>query len=126
MKYTVKQYAQALMEALEENESAQRNKILKSFLLLLRRNNDWSKLDSIIKQVEKKYLRKIGKKKVLIEFVGALSVKIKERIKDILGTNILLVEKENPKILAGLKIFIEDEILIDASARTRLDCLFND
>ena len=125
MKYSPKQYASALLLALGEKSSAERKKILHKFLSLVSKRGDSSRLGMIMKEAEKQYLRGAGLKKVILESADSVSAKIKKEVEEILGKNIILEEKLNPDLLAGIKILVDNELLIDASAETQVRKLFS-
>src|SRR3989344_5780051 len=124
MKYSPRQYAQAIYAALEREKEKQRPESWKKILLILRRNGDMNKLPAILRSFEKVYLEEEGLQKVEIETVSPLGSDLEKEIKNVLGKKLLLNKKINPKLLAGLTIMINDEILIDGSAKRRLDRIF--
>ncbi len=124
MKYSPRQYAESLYLALDKKSDRQRRDLWKRVLLLLRRNGDMAKLPAILRSFEKVYLEKEGLQKVEIETVSPLSADLEKEIKNILGKKLLISKKLNPGLLAGLTIMINDEILIDASAKRQLDNIF--
>ncbi len=89
--------------------------------MLLRKNRDLARLERILKEFEKQWLRESGLRKVEIESAAPASGKLKEEIKKILGEKILFSEKVNAGILAGVKILVDGELMIDASAKRQLD-----
>lgn len=125
MKYTNKQYASALLEALKDKDEGARKEVLARFLSLLTKNRARKHLDSILKEAERQNLHNAGLRKVDIEFPHSLSDDTRQEIKESLGGEVFFKEKQNPDLLAGIKILIDDEILIDASAKRRLDNIFS-
>lgn len=125
MKYSARQYAAALLAALQDRPEAERKRFLKRFLILVREKGDSRRLGVILREVEKQNLQELGLKKVLAEAPEPLTPQIKKEMEKILGKDILLQEKINPDLVAGIKILINDEILIDASARAQLRRLFS-
>lgn len=125
MRYTNKQYAAAFLSALKDKSGKERTEILRRFLTLLQKNKDWPRLNLILREAEKFYLRKSGLKKVFLETAQPASPNVKKEVEKILGRKIVLSEKINPAILAGIKILVDDELLIDSSAQSRLRKLFS-
>lgn len=123
MKYTPQQYAVALYAVLKGKSQTGRKEALKRFLLLLQKQRITFKLPQILREVEKQYLKEKGMQKVEVE-VAASKKNLKQEIEKILGSKILFEEKENPELLAGIKILINDEVLVDASAKRGLELLF--
>src|SRR3989344_1352795 len=119
MKYSAKQYAAALKLALKGKDAQQRREIIKRFLRILRKNRAGGKLSSILKDLEMQYMHDSGLSKVRVEAASPLSSKIKSEIEKIFGKKLYLEEKTNPELLAGLKILVDGEVFIDASAKPR-------
>lgn len=124
MNYTSQQYAQALFKTLAGKTSQERSPITKQFLVLLSRRGKLKHLGSIMREFEREELKHARVRKVLLETPESLGGKVKREVEAILGKNLYLKEKINPTLLAGIKILIDDEILIDASASSRLQKLF--
>lgn len=124
MKYTARQYGEALFVSLKEKSGAERKAILKKFLSILRRNRDMHSLGLILKEAEERLLKEENIRKVDVESAAPLSENIRKEIENIMRKNILLKERVNPDLLAGIKMLMDGEILIDATAKRRLDKLF--
>lgn len=125
MRHSPKQHASALLLAMADKSPEERKKILRQFLSLLSRRGDSPRLGLILREVERQYLREAGLKKVVLEAPNAVPAKVKKEVEGILGKNLLIQEKINPRILAGIKVLVNDELLIDASAETQLRKLFS-
>ena len=124
MKYRPEQYAQALLAACHEKSDVEQKKIVKRFVQLLARHQATSKTHAICAAYEKLELRNKGMRSVRLETASLASEKLKNEIHRVLGKNIHIKEVVNPDLLGGLKILIDDEILIDASARRQMEELF--
>jgi len=124
MKYTAKQYAGAIIEALEGKNLKAQKEIMERFLRLIVKNGDWGLRSAILIALEKLILKKKDLKKVCVEAPQEISVTLKSEIEKIFGRRIHLFQKINPSLLGGIKILIDDEVLIDASARKQIDKMF--
>ncbi len=124
MKYRPAQYAEALYDALEGKGPEDRRTIARSFARVLSRHRMTAKTSAILASYEKLSLGRHGMHKVRIESEAPVSEQTRKEIREILGTKIHFEEQENPALLAGMKILVDDELLIDASARRQLDNLF--
>jgi len=124
VKYYPRQYALALRAALKEKTAKEQKNILRHFLRLIVKNKDLSKLNLIINEVEREGRKTKGILKVEISSSHLPSEGFKTKLKKILGKKIFFVDKIDPNLLAGLKILIEDETLIDATAKNQLVRLF--
>ena len=124
MKYSVRQYALALSSALKAKKTADAKKIIHNFLRILSRNGDQNKIDLITKEVERQERVKKNIYKVELASSTKISSHLKEEIEKILGKKIDFTEKIDTDIYAGLKILVEDELLIDATAKSQIAKIF--
>lgn len=120
MKYHPREYAAALVAALEKKSLAEQKEITRNFVKLLHKYGDGAKVASVSREFERRYLAAAGLKKALIESADPTGGKLKNEIEKILGGNILFREIINPRLIAGIKILINDEVLVDASAQTQI------
>lgn len=125
MRYSIKQYALALLTSLERKKGKERKKIICNFLNLLTGSGDQTKLELIIKEAEKTARRKRGIYKVELTSPTKISAKLKKEIEKIIGKKIIFAEKIDAEVSAGLKILIEDETLIDATAKSQIAKIFS-
>ena len=124
VKYSNKQYAAALLASFDHASADKQKVVIKNFIALLKRSGVYGKRNEILKEAEKLYFKHKGVHKVDVETAGKPSENLKKEIESALGKNIVLRETVNPEILGGIKILIDDENLIDGSARTQLSKLF--
>ena len=124
MKYRIQQYAQALYEAMEGKKPLEQKEIVKRFVALLARQRVLGKMRLIIAACEKIILQKTDMRKVRIESASPITEKLKKEIGEILGKKVYLEETENPNLLAGIKILVDNELLINASAQRQLEKIF--
>jgi F0F1-type ATP synthase delta subunit len=124
MRYTPRHYAEALYLAIKETSPAGKTKILKQFLSVVQKHNDWRKIHAILHSFEKVYLEKEGLRTVMIEYVDVMPKGLKEAIARQLGSKLIFEERRDSELYAGVRIFVNNEILIDASARRILQAMF--
>ncbi|MBI4224710.1 MAG: F0F1 ATP synthase subunit delta [Candidatus Sungbacteria bacterium] len=124
MKYRPAQYAQALHSALKDAPISKQKEIIRRFAALLGRHRMSGKSDLVIAAYEKIVLRETGMRKVRIESAAPASEQLKKEIQAVLGKKIFIEAKTNPELLAGIKILVDDELLIDASAKRQLERIF--
>lgn len=125
MRFTIFQYARALHDALENATTDEdRAKMIRRFLLLLRIHSASGNLSRILSAVEKFYCRSRGLRKIAVETSSGLSNTARGEIRKIFGENIVLDEVVLPELLAGIRITVDDELLIDASGKRQLEYLF--
>lgn len=121
MRYGSAQYAEALQGALKGKKETEQQAIVRRFAAVLARHRMLGKADAILAAYEKLTLRAQGARRVKIESASPASDQLKKDIRKILGAEIYFEEKENADLLAGVKILIDDELLIDASGRRQVD-----
>jgi F0F1-type ATP synthase delta subunit len=124
MKYKTQHYAEALYGALKGKTALEQKEILKRFIRTLDKNKDRSKLNLILRNVEKEYLKSSGLCKIDLETVDGATESLKENIKSVVGQAIF-TEKKNKDLGAGVKMLVNDHILIDATAENYLRKIFN-
>ena len=125
MRYGTEQYARALMDALADAKPTMRPAMIRRFLTLLRKNKDTRRLGAILRKAEKQSLADQGLHKVALTSASALAPKVKKEIAATLDKKPLWEETVDPALLGGIRILINDDLLIDASARRRLDRMFH-
>ena len=124
MKYSNKQYANSLLSALEGKSAKTQGEAIRKFLVILQRNGDGAKKNQILEEVRREYFKKSGMHKVDVEMAAQAPASLKKDIESALGKSIVLKEIMNPAVIGGIKILIDDEVLVDASIRTQLDRMF--
>lgn len=125
MKYSPRQYAKALLLILAERKPPEQKELIRRFLLLLSKKGDRSRLGLIVREFEKQHLAALKIKKVQLESVDPVPARVKKEMETLLGHNLLFQEKINPVLIAGIKILVNDELLIDASAATQISRIFS-
>lgn len=120
MRYTDAQYAAALVGALEQKPEKKRAEIIGGFLRLLARNKDTRRLGLILGAAERIRLKKQGLSRVSVTSASPLAKKARDSITGLAGRKAVIEESADPGLLAGIRITIDDEVLIDASGRRRL------
>jgi F0F1-type ATP synthase delta subunit len=124
MKPSIKQYALALLLALGGQSEKKQKEIIRKFLILLTKNRAWSRLEAVLKEVERLHLKETGLAKVHVETASPISEGLRKEIEKVFGKKISLSSKINPGLFAGIKIIVNDEIMVDASAKKQLDKIF--
>jgi len=117
MKNKIKIYAKALAEYMAKGMT---EKEIAKFLDFLAKNGDMRKAKEILALAENLYIKKTGKRKVILETARKADLK---NLKSILKKGDIIEEKINSELLAGIKIIINDEQL-DLSMQKKLNNLF--
>lgn len=148
MKYTVTQYSEALAAAFADAAADKRPQLIRRFLHLLQKNRDAKLLAAIIRKTERRWFGDQNLHKVAVASASPLTLAVKKEIEAALdspphlltecpyppctypkgrcgGKKPVWEETIDPSLLGGIRILIDDETLIDASARRRLDRMFS-
>lgn len=122
MKYSPKIYAGGLLSAMEEKKPS--SGMVSNFLNILRRNGDFYKLPEVLREAE--ILMRKTQKITKIEVVGARSFGsgFKQKLTDRFGPKADISFSIKPELIGGVVIKLDDETVIDASVKRRLDKLF--
>lgn len=124
MKYSVKQYASALLAALQGKTGQERGRVIANFFKILQKNADFGKRKSVVQEMRREYFRQNGIATAKVETADGAPEHIKKELETALGREVVLEERIDPGILGGIKILIDDETLMDASLKTMIDKAF--
>ncbi len=126
MKFSVKQYSEALYQTLAETKPSDADKVINNFIRILNQNGDLHYYETIIQEYENYDRDQKGIKEV--EITTASTVKLNstlvKELNDILESNIELKQKVDESLIGGVVVKIEDT-LIDASIKGQLNKLKN-
>jgi F0F1-type ATP synthase delta subunit len=124
-RYTPKQYASALFESLSE-KGANVDAVVKGFVKMLVGNYDKALLPKILMQFKKLERTKAGRPEVVLTSARPLEKSVIADVKKKVGENSGITEVVNPKVLGGVRILINDEVVIDGTYRTRVRRMVED
>lgn len=124
MRYAIRQYATALLRVIKDKSGKKQQDALRNFIQIIRQNRDFSRLASIIREIERQYLQETGFKKIEIESAAPISPEIKKEISRLVGEKVFMEESIRQELLAGIKIIVNEEFLIDASAKKQIKRFF--
>ncbi len=122
MKYPVHAYADAFLSLIEEHPE-KKSEIVKGFARTLQASGDAENVDKIIACVEEKMARKEGRAKIKIYSARILPDALVQKIKNAFGKDALVSHVIAPEIIAGVKIVVNDEIMIDATLKKKLELI---
>lgn len=123
MKYKSKQYAKRLSEVMVK-PGVDAKKISDNFLKLLQKNGDMKKAKEIVFLAENLFIKKTGRRKVILETARRIHPKQKELVMSVASKGDIVEEKISPELLAGIKIIINSKQL-DLSMQRKINNLFN-
>ena len=117
MKFSSKQYAQALYEALQATKDY--DKVVDNFVKILAQNGDLSKHAEIEREFKLLEMKEKGIKEVDVTFAKEHNPKILDQLNSVVGSKMEFKTKIDEGILGGVVIRVDDT-LIDASLETQL------
>ena len=124
MKYSPAIYSKALMGAIAGETEAVQEKIVESFVKLLKRSGDIEKIDNIMSVIEKATIKKKGGRTVDVIVPRKIPEALLSKIKNSFTAKDKITIKIDEKIISGVKIIIDDEKIIDNSLATTLKRMF--
>jgi len=119
-RYTPKQYATALFESLNE-KGVKTDVVVKSFAGVVAKNYDRALLPKIVMQLKKLERSKGGVHEVVLTSARPLEKTVIAEIKKKVGEGSHIKEVVDESVLGGLKILINDEMVIDGTYRARIN-----
>ena len=125
MKYTSRMYGVALVSLLKGKSLTEQKVIVRRFVRVMRKNCDWARRARIMRAVQRQWLKDQGLTHIRIESPEPLAKDAEKEIKKIFGGAVFLDAHTAPGLLAGIRILIDEETLIDATARRGMDRLFS-
>jgi len=123
MKYTTKDYANALVELLSDKKITDK-KVSQGFIKLLERQNDLKKSKEIIELAEFLLAKKNKKKSITFETARKLLDSQKKILLKLTENGDIITEKINPELIAGVKIIVDNEKQLDQTLLKKINSLF--
>jgi F0F1-type ATP synthase delta subunit len=124
MRYSLNNYINALVGALQETPNEKKDIILTNFVKLIEKNGDISKRDKIIEAVHRKFVNMSGGKWVSVELARKASEPRMRLIKEMFTAKDHVIFYINPELKAGIRITINGEEELDNSLNNKLKKLF--
>lgn len=120
MKYSAKQYAQALYDSLKEAKDV--DLVFRNFYGILLRNNDLKLINKIIEKIEE--IDKEERGVIEVELTSAKEIDKASvlEIGNLIGEKVEIKQTIDPSLITGLKLQIND-LLIDGSIKAKLNKL---
>lgn len=124
MKLTPLQYAAALAAVITDKTSAERKQIAGRLFRHLARARALRHRERIVREAGRIMRKQKGMVSATIESAAPVTVQTRRAIGHALGKKTVIAEIADPRLLAGVRILIDEEMLIDATALRRLTTLF--
>lgn len=126
MKYSLKNYGQALADAVLEKDNRSQGDLARNFVKMLRRSGDETHADKIIKEAERILRREDGAKAVVFESARPLGAVQRKSLTVFSKSGDTISYRTDPRLIAGVRILVDDEKEFDGSLKGKLDKLFQD
>jgi F0F1-type ATP synthase delta subunit len=123
MKYPAHIYAKALAGAITA-PGARAEAIAKNFMALLAKNGDEGHAKKILEEAARFARGQEGIHKIVLESARPLTAKQKKELTQFVKPSDVIQERVNPELVAGMRIFIDDEREFDSSLKGKLDTIF--
>ena len=124
MIYKAKNYAELLLSLTEDKAEAEQTTIIQKFVRLLKKHNVLHYASPIIREFDRLYRVRHGITKVNIESARELNKQQRVEINKNLPVDSQITTQVKPELLGGIKLIINDSLLIDGTLKHRLDQLF--
>lgn len=125
MKYSPHLYAKAFAEAGSRRLSPQEESALvRNLIALVKKNGDSHQLKKIAAYAERMLREKSGKRKVTVESARPLKAPPEKIFAQFLRASDILEKKIEPRLIAGIKITVNDAEQLDISLSRKLKKLF--
>lgn len=124
MKYSPRFYAKALMKALAEEGEGKSAVLVKNLSALVKKNGDEARFNKIIAEFVGQ-LEAAGKIRTLtVASARPLTDSMAKLVEAIVRPGDLLKKTIEPRMIAGLKVTLNNERQFDASLKGKIDKLF--
>ena len=123
MNHQTYQYARALLEMRETYGEKRIETLANKFVQFLKKRGTLSLGFAILREYERLRRQKLGIRSIVVATAMAPSPDLSERVKAMLGGTLEIEECYEPSLLAGMRIIVNDELMIDGSLKSHIDSL---
>ncbi len=124
MRYSIRNYAQALADVSQEAHAKDAHDIQKNFLELLRRSGDEAHLGKILVEAERIMRAKDGSKHFVVTMARKQKSSGHEILKHLVRPHDVVTESIDSTLVAGIRVTMNDEMVFDGSLKTKLNAMF--
>jgi F0F1-type ATP synthase delta subunit len=123
MKYSIRDYAKALDQALAGSKT-NGQAVATNFIALVQRNGDGERLKKILDETERLGRRKTGLREVFVESARPLGKAQEKMIEKFIKSGDTAHYAVDPSLVAGVRITVDGEMQFDGTLKAKLDQLF--
>lgn len=124
MKYSPQTYAEALESVLATTPAGEEDQVLKDFAAVIKKHGDQGSGEHIAHAFEALSVRKDGGRMVILETARVLPDLELDKLKKSFGPKDRLTIKQNPELVAGVRIIIDSERELDMTMAGKLEKMF--
>jgi F0F1-type ATP synthase delta subunit len=124
MKYALKNYGQALAEAILEDRNSQQGDVARNFMKMLGKNGDEVHAEKILREAERILRKADGIRSVVFESARPLGAAQERSLGAFSKPGDVVSRRIDPRLIAGVRVLIDDEREFDGSLKGKLDKLF--
>jgi len=125
MRHKTEDYAKVLAAIISEPLTAEEErKVVANFFFLLKKNGDSRGAKKIIDAAEKLLRKKSGGRKIVLESARPLKEPAGRILAGVARAGDEIEEVVNPKLIAGIKVTVNDESQFDGSLSRKLEKMF--
>ncbi len=123
MKYRRIAVARAFVEAITEHP-AKADHLIKNFVKFLYEKRLWKDAVKIIADIERLLLKKRGGRKILVETAAPLGEKARRDLEAGFNNTDVVYYAIEPRHMAGVRITVDDGLVIDGTLNAKLKKMF--
>ncbi len=124
MKYPAHIYAKALVELMADAAESKHEGIARKFVALVEKNGDGMHLKKILEEAARLERGRMGIRKVVLESERPLTPTQKKKLMQFTTKEDVIQERIDPALVAGARIFVDDELEFDGSLGGKLNAIF--
>lgn len=124
MRYSADNYAKALLAAVEGKSAEEQKSVMRRFLAAVKKFGDEKNLPKILTALELAVTKEHGGREVVMESAREIPAGLRKELEAKFTSEDLIRERTNPTLIAGIRILIDGEWMVDASLKRRLEKLF--
>lgn len=126
MKYPAHIYAQALVELMADAEKKKHEDIGRRFIALVAKYGDEVHLQKILEEAARLERGRMGIRKVVLESARPLTPVQRKKLEHFATKEDVVQERVDPALVAGARIFVDDEMEFDGSLGGKLNAIFGE
>jgi F0F1-type ATP synthase delta subunit len=124
MRYSLKNYAEALAAAVHDAGPSQKDAIIRNFLGILGKSGDEAHAEKIVSAAEKILRKKDGGREIVFESARPLKRSNQNPLLEIAKEKDTITQRINLGLIAGVRIIVDGEREFDGSLKGKLDKMF--